>query len=66
LSLYGPPTWLRCRRGVGNDDGDTAAGVEAEGGVRDEVGDGDGVPSREVALREVAASREAVVLREVG
>jgi hypothetical protein len=40
--------------GVGDDDGDTAAGVEAEGGVRDGVGDGDGAASREVASREAA------------
>jgi hypothetical protein len=32
---------------VGDDDGDAAAGVEAEGGVRDGVGDG--ATSREVA-----------------
>jgi hypothetical protein len=41
--------------GVGDDDGDATAGVEAEGGVWDRVGDGDGAASREVA----AASREA-------
>jgi hypothetical protein len=40
--------------GVEDDDGDAAAGVEAEGGVRDGVGDG--AVSREVA----ATSREAV------
>jgi hypothetical protein len=34
---------------VGDDDGDAAADVEAEGGVRDGVGDGDGATSREVA-----------------
>jgi hypothetical protein len=33
--------------GVEDDDGDAAAGVEAEGGVRDGVGDG--AVSREVA-----------------
>jgi hypothetical protein len=41
--------------GVGDDDGDTAASVEAKGRVRDGVGDGDSVASREVAT----ASREA-------
>jgi hypothetical protein len=35
--------------------GDTTVDVEAEGRVRDGVGDGDGVVSREVASREVAA-----------
>jgi hypothetical protein len=35
--------------GVKDDDRDAAAGVEAEGGVRDGVGDGDGAVSREVA-----------------
>jgi hypothetical protein len=42
--------------GVRDDDGDAAAGVEAEGGVRDGVGDGDGAASREVAAREVAVA----------
>jgi hypothetical protein len=42
--------------GLGDDDGDAATGVEAEGGVRDGVGDGDGVVSREVASREVVAA----------
>jgi hypothetical protein len=41
--------------GVGDNDGDAAAGVEAEGRVKDGVGDSDGVSSREVASREVAA-----------
>jgi hypothetical protein len=47
--------------GVGDDDGDAAAGVEAKSGVRDGVGDDDGAASREVAVvpREAAASREA-------
>jgi hypothetical protein len=42
--------------GVGDDDGDAATGVDAEGGVRDGVGDGDGAVSREAAavLREAA------------
>jgi hypothetical protein len=35
--------------GVGDDDEDAAAGIEAEGGVRDGVGDGDDMASREVA-----------------
>jgi hypothetical protein len=35
--------------GVRDDDGDAAGGVEAEGGVRDGVGDGYGMASREVA-----------------
>jgi hypothetical protein len=35
--------------GDGDDDGAVAAGVEAEGGIRDGVGDGDGAASREVA-----------------
>jgi hypothetical protein len=34
---------------VGDDDGDAAPSVEDDGGVRDGVGDGDGVTSREVA-----------------
>jgi hypothetical protein len=42
--------------GVRDDDGDAAASVEAEGGVRDGVGDGDGAASREVAAREVAVA----------
>jgi hypothetical protein len=47
--------------GVRDDDGYAAAGVEAEGGVRDGVGDDDGTASRVVAVapREAAASREA-------
>jgi hypothetical protein len=48
--------------GVGDDDGDAAGSIEAEGRVRDGVGDGDSVESREAAEapREVA-SREAAV-----
>jgi hypothetical protein len=50
----GSGTMRRCdgsgtATGVRDDDGAAAAGVEAEGGVRDGVGDGDGVASREVA-----------------
>jgi hypothetical protein len=41
--------------GVGDDDGDIATDVEAEGGVRDGVGDGDSAAWREVAT----TSREA-------
>jgi hypothetical protein len=36
---------------VGDDDGDTAASIEAKGRVRDRVGDGDSVASREAAPR---------------
>jgi hypothetical protein len=55
------PNQVTLPPGVRDDDGDAAAGVEAEGGVRDGVGDDDGTASREVAvaLREAAASREA-------
>jgi hypothetical protein len=42
--------------GVGDDDGDAAAGVEAEGGVRDRVGNGYGATSREVVSRELAVA----------
>jgi hypothetical protein len=45
------PNLVTLLPGVGDDDGDAAAGFEAEGGVRHEVGDGDGV-----ALREVVAA----------
>jgi hypothetical protein len=45
------PNLVTLLPGVGDDDGDVVAGVEAEGGVRHGVGDGDGV-----ALREVAAA----------
>jgi hypothetical protein len=55
------PNLVTLPPGVGDDDGDAAAGVEAEDGVRDGVGDDDGAELREVAvaLREAAASREA-------
>jgi hypothetical protein len=55
------PNLVTLPPGVGDDDGDAAAGVGAEGGVRDGVGDDDGAASREVAVapREAAASREA-------
>jgi hypothetical protein len=54
------PNLVTLPPGVGDDDGAAAAGVEAEGGVRNGVGDGNGMASREVASREVAAApREA-------
>jgi hypothetical protein len=53
--------------GVRDDDGDTAGGIEAEGGVRDGVGNGDDAASREAAEapREVAL-REAAGASRVG
>jgi hypothetical protein len=48
------PNLVTLPPGVGDDDGDAAAGVEAEGGVRDGVGDDDGAASRAVAPREAA------------
>jgi hypothetical protein len=53
--------------GVRDDDGDAAGGIEAEGGVKDGVGNGDDVASREAAeaLREVAL-REAAGASRVG
>jgi hypothetical protein len=36
--------------GVGDDDGDAVGSIKAEGGVRDGVGDGDGVELREAAV----------------
>jgi hypothetical protein len=50
------PIMVTLPPGVGDDDGDAASGVEAEGGVRDRVGNGDGATSREVASREVAVA----------
>jgi hypothetical protein len=49
------PNLVTLPLGVGDDDADAAAGVEAEGGVRDGVGDDDGAALREVAV----APREA-------
>jgi hypothetical protein len=37
------PNLVTLSPGVKDDDGDAAVGVEAEGEVRDEVGDGDGI-----------------------
>jgi hypothetical protein len=47
------PNLVTLLPGVGDDDGDAIAGVEAKGRIRHRVGDGDGVALREVA----AASR---------
>jgi hypothetical protein len=58
--------------GVRDDDRDAAAGIGAEGRVRDGVGDGDDAASREavdapreVSLREVVAAPREATSREV-